>query len=217
LAEGPSCPIDDPLFIAEGSLNISIPPLFILNEGSIQGGGVANGLTSLRYTFNYIILTGRLDFEFWLGGADVDLVSYEGTGSIDGTPFRPETIPRGAFEGHGHFRARASDVHAKGVGFLGVNLITSKAQLRSLAINELNFETVHLDLGTVTIGGQPWDQVEWNANFRQNFFQDWTSVGTQFVEQIRVSINAELGKYTLPELLELLFPSNPSTCKPESF
>jgi len=214
LAEGPSCPIDDPLIIEADSFNISIPPIFTLNEGSFHLGGRADGLTSLRYVYNYAILTGRLDFEAWLGGAEVFLTSYDATGSIDGTPFRPETIPRGAFVGSGRLEAAASGFHIKGTGVLGVNIITNMAQLRSLAVQEIDFNEVRLNLGTVTVGGQPWDMAAWNANFKQNFFQDWASVGPEFVEMVRISINEELSKYTLAQLLELLFPTNPSTCPP---
>jgi len=204
LEEGPACPIDDPLTVEAGPMVVALPPLFVMDEGSSQDGGVATGLSTLYYSYTINLLTLKIDFLVTIDRACISGGPYRATGSIDATPFRQETIPSGPFSGTGQYEGCVANFRIEGSATLLVNLINNRLTIRLLSIPVFSFTSLNANIEGLTVAGQQIDWNTWNANIKQNFDNDLNQYRTQIVEKVRLSVNEEMKKYTLAEFLELI-------------
>jgi len=212
--EGPACPIDDPLTIEPGNINVTLPPFLVIDEGSTQGGGVATGLSTLFYSYTINLLTLRIDFQLSITGtACARGDDYEATGTIDAVPFRPVTIPSGPFQGSGAWEGCVSEFSVRGYAVLLVNLITNRLSIRTLSITTLSFSSLSANASQLVVGGNQIDWVVWNRDIKSNFDEDWSTHRLEITEKARLSANQELRKYTLQDFLDLIGEgTSPAPC-----
>jgi len=204
LEEGPACPIADPLIVEPGTIELSLPPMVVIDEGSWQNGGIATGLSTLYYKYTINILTLRIDFEVTIDRAAISGSEYTATGVIDARPFRQETIPSGPFTGRGSYEAAVTVFRIEGHAILLVNLITNRLTIRVLQVRDFSFATISANIQGLTVAGEQVNWATWNANIKANFEADWATHNLAIVEQVRLSVNEEMKKYTLAEFLELI-------------
>jgi hypothetical protein len=204
-AEGPACPIEDPLE-RDGPLpiNVTVHPLAQLLEGSQITNLVANGLSSLTYNININVLLLTATFEVTIPHTHGH-GTFTAEGYLDARPFRPETIPSGNFTGSGLGQISADDLHIKGRASLFINIIGNKVSVNNLNLEDISFRAITVDLGdNVTIGGEKIDFEELNRNLKANFDKDLADNKAAITEKIRQAANGIVGKYTLAELIALL-------------
>jgi len=209
LEEGPACPIADPLDVEAGPIELNLPPLVVIAEGSVQDGGIATGLSTLWYKYTINLLTLKIDFEVTIERACISGDRYSATGSIDATPFRQETIPSGPFSGTGSYQACVENFRIVGSATLLVNLISNRLTIRLLTIPTFTFSSLSVNLAGFTAGGELINWATWNANIKQNFDQDLEQFRAQIVEKVRLSANEVMKQYTLQEFLDLIGSGNP--------
>jgi len=216
-AEGPRCPIDDPLRVEHSTINITVDPIVKLELGSEVSGLIAVGLSSLWYKvdINALLLTATFEVKVPLINGNA---TYKATGYVDARPFRQETIPSGNLTGSGLGKLHARDVHLKGSASVFLNL-QGKVQVSRLVLEIVTFSGVELDLGaTFNIGGGAVDWAELSRNLKVNFDRDLADNKNAIQEKIRAAANGILVQYTLQELIDLLDPpggGDPEPC-PES-
>jgi len=205
-AEGPSCPIKDPLESpGPSAINVTLHPLFQLREGCERGDLVATGLSTLHYNIdiNAILLTAS--FEVNITTVTVQSTYTGAEGYIDARPLSAATAPQGNFTGSGPASLSASGVRAKGRGSLWVNIIGNKVTLNTLTLEIVTFDNLSLDLGsTLTVGGQPVDWAAWSQNIKSNFDTDFAANKNGVTDKVRLAANNIIGQYTLLELIELI-------------
>ncbi|CAL8109730.1 unnamed protein product [Orchesella dallaii] len=204
-AEGPACPIDDPLERpGPDSINVTLDPIAKLLEGSIRGDIVATGLSTLHYNVDINALLLTATFELTLAQVDVT-TTYEATGYVDARPLAAETVPQGNFTGSGNARIQASGLKVQGSASLFVNIIGNKVTVSRLVLNTVEFTTLRLDLGAqFLIGGSPVDWTTWSDNIKANFDRDFAANKNAVVDKVRLAANNIVGQYTLAELIDLI-------------
>lgn len=201
MAEGPECPIDDPLTVDQAAINITVDPLINLEIGSEVVNLIAEGLSTLRYKIDLVLLTATFEVTIpkITGNA-----TYSAQGYLDARPFRQETIPSGNLTGSGLGKLDATNVKLKGSATLFINL-GGKVQVSRLVIAEASFDSLAVDLGTsFNIGGGAVDWAELNKNIKANFDRDLTENKNAIQEKIREAANGILKKFTLQELIDLI-------------
>jgi len=205
-AEGPACPIADPLNSpGPSAINVTLHPLFQLLEGCERGDLVATGLSTLHYNIDINALLLTASFEVTITQVGLDTTYTNAEGYVDARPLGSDTVPAGNFTGSGTAKLTASGVHAKGRGSLWINIIGNKVTLNSLTLEIVNFDTLTLDLGaTLTIGGSPVDWATWSQNIKANFDRDFAANKNEVVDKVRLAANNIIGQYTLAELIELI-------------
>lgn len=114
---------------------------------------------------------------------------YNAKGRADFRPFRPETLPTGEFEGTGAVHACISDSSASGSAKVRVNLITDRLTIVSITIDSISAAAVDVDLGQVTVAGEPVNWSEWSANFIANFELDWNNSSAEFLARVVAEAN----------------------------
>jgi len=202
-AEGPACPIDDPLRSAGPVLiNVTFDPIVKIDEPAALTDVVAVGLSGLWYNIdiNAILLTAS--FEVRLPAVDGN-ATYTASGYIDARPFRQVTVPSGNFTGAGLGKVSASDIYLKGSASIFLT-ITGKVQLSRLVVAELRIGSLALDFEAWVIGGAAIDWDAFNRDFKANFDQDWGQHKEEIVQKIRGAANEVLKKYSLQELIDLI-------------
>lgn len=210
-------PTPDPIYLEPGNVNITVleaPGKIIVEivEGSVHGGSTAEGHTKIEAEIGYNAITQVVTYAVNINSISIEGIGLDASGQINSAPFRPTTIPNGPFTANGAFAASANGFHAAGrVGIL-VNLITNRVNLRFIEVNELDFDSVSVDLGTFISSGQQVDWPAWNANFKTAFFADWAAGKQEILDRVKVPVNEELKKYTLADFLAILFPPAPEPC-----
>jgi len=219
VVSGPECTLANPLEIVAGNINLTLTPIVLIAEGSIQLGGVATGLDTLWYSYELSLITLSGSFEAGITGeACGSGDSYEATGTIDASPFSEAVVPSGPFSGKGSYHGCIRAGYVKGEATIFVNIITNRVSLSRLVISEITFEHIEAELTGFTIAGRETDWAAWNAGVKAAFEAEWPVVGTEFVNIARVAVNENfLWKYTLSEFLELIGGdgSTKGTCAPE--
>jgi len=213
LGSGPACPLDDPLFIEPGDINVTVLPIFELDVGSTQGGGVAIGLTTVfyEYTINYLTLT----VSFSAGvSASIDLDAYDVSGIIDATPFSEKIAPSGPYTGSGTLKGSIGGGFIAGSVTIFVNIFSNKISISKLVIDEFKFDSLTLDLENFKSNDVPYDWAEWNANINENFATEYPEHGAEFFEIVRVdALNPLLAEFTLQDLWDIIGEgSTPAPC-----
>jgi len=221
LGEGPSCPIDDPLQVEAGNINITLGELdgdtliLHIKKGSKHGGAVATGLSGLSYEYklNLITLTitakAKIPNEVCIKGD-----SYSADGSADVTPFSKSIFPSGDFKGTGKFQACASNFAVEGSARIFVNLITGKISLSKLELKHFSFDKVSVNLEGFTADGTTIDWADWSENFKTRFDSEFAQVGDQFIERVRKTANFHLKELTLQDLIDIIEGGDkPEPCK----
>jgi len=204
MGEGPACPIADPLEFEAGNINITLLPVLEIDVGSTQGGGVALGLSTLKYsyTLNLILLTINFNAQV---SASVSGGAYAATGVIDATPFSNAVIPSGIFAGAGAYEGAIVGGNAEGSASIFVNLITSKITISRLVLSVVTFDSLSVNLEGFTSNGAVVDFAAWSASIKENFDAEFVTVGADFVEKVRTEvINPLLKEYTLEDFLDLI-------------
>jgi hypothetical protein len=212
---GPACPIDDPLTVEEGNINVTVTkPILELFVGSYQNGGVANGLSSLYYEYTINLIT--MGFTVTAGlSADIKGDKYNAEGMVDATPFSDAVVPSGPLSGSGSYYGAIKDGYVAASGTILVNLISNRISLSKLEISEISFTSLEANAGDLTIGDKKIDWVDWNANIKENFDAEWATKGGDFTEIVRKEVvNTYLGQFTLAEFLEMIGETGtPAPCK----
>jgi hypothetical protein len=202
-AEGPECPIDDPLLVDQANINITVDPLIKLEIGSEVVNLIAEGLSTLRYKIDLNIVLLTATFEVTIPKISGN-ATYSAEGYLDARPFRQETVPSGNLTGSGLGKLDATNVKLRGSASVFLNL-AGKVQLSRLVIAEASFDSVAVDLGTTfNIGGGAVDWAELNRNLKANFDRDLSDNKNAIQERIREAANGILKKYTLQELIDLI-------------
>jgi len=202
-AEGPECPIDDPLRVEQANINITVDPIVQLLVGSEIENLIAEGLSTLRYQvdINVILLTATFNVSIPLVKGNA---TYKAEGYVDARPFRQETIPSGNFTGSGVGKLEATNVRLRGSASIFINL-QGRVQLSRLVLAEVAFDSLALDLGTsFTIGGGAVDWDELSRNIKPNFDRDLNDNRNAVQEKIRGAANGILVQFTLQELIDLI-------------
>jgi len=221
LGEGPNCPIDDPLKVEAGSLNITLGELggntLILNikQGSKHGGAVATGLKGLSYKYKLNLLTLTITFEAVIGNeVCIKGDSYTAEGSVDVRPFSKNIFPSGDFNGAGKFDACATNFAIQGSARIFVNLITQKISVSKLELKKFTFDKVSVNLEGFSAAGTTIDWADWSSNFKTRFDTEFAQVGLQFNERVRLAVNYHLKELTLEDLIDLIGDGDkPEPCK----
>jgi len=204
-AEGPACPIEDPLQ-RDGPLplNVTLDPILKLDVGSDVTNLIVEGLSTLKYSININALLLTATFEVTLERVTGN-ATYNAAGYLDARPFRPETIPSGNLTGSGFGKVSATDIRLKGRASLFINIIGNKVQISNLNLETVSFASLEVDLGQdITIGGSPVDWAQLSANIKANFDRDLAENKNAIVDKIRGAANTIVGRYTLAELIELI-------------
>jgi len=204
-AEGPACPIDDPLERpGPGPLNVTLDPIAKLLEGASRGDIVATGLSTLHYSVDINALLLTASFELQLATVDVT-TTYEASGYVDARPLSADTVPQGNFTGRGNARIQSTGLNLKGSASLFINIIGNKVTVSRLVLNTVEFTTLRLDLGTeFIIGGQPVNWANWSDNIKQRFDADFAANKNAVVDKVRLAANNIVGQFTLAELIDLI-------------
>lgn len=204
-AEGPSCPIDDPLESpGPSNINVTLDPIAKLLEGSIRGDLVATGLSTLRYNIDINALLLTAVFELELATVDVT-TTYDVSGYVDARPLSAETVPQGNLTGKGDARIQATGLKLQGSASLFINIIGNKVTVSRLVLNTVQFTTLRLDFGqTLIIGGSPVDWATWSNNIKVNFDRDFAANKNAITDKVRLAANNIVGQYTLAELIDLI-------------
>lgn len=204
-AEGPRCPIEDPLERAGPlPINVTVNPLAMLLEGSQITDLVANGLSTLTYSVNINALLLTASFEVTIPHTD-GYGTFTAEGYLDARPFRQETIPSGNFTGSGLGKITADNLHIKGSASLFINLIGNRVSVSRLNLQDVSFDSVTVDLGdNLTIGGEKIDWAALNNGLKERFDKDLADNKNAIVEKIRQAANGIVGKFTLAELIDLI-------------
>jgi len=204
-AEGPACPIEDPL-ARDGPLplNVTLDPLLKLDVGSEVTNLIVEGLSTLHYEVNINALLLTASFEVTLARVTGN-ATYSAAGYVDARPFRQETIPSGNVTGSGFGKVSANDVHLKGRASLFINIIGNKVQISNLNLETVSFSSLSVDLGSdITVGGSPVDWAQLSANIKANFDRDLAEHKSEITNKIRQTANTIVGRYTLAELIDLI-------------
>jgi len=203
-AEGPACPIDDPLREpGPVLLNVTFDPILKIEVGAQLTTVVAEGLSGLWYKIelNAALLTVVFEVEIPVVTGNA---TYQAQGYIDARPFRQVTIPSGNFTGSGLGKVSASNLRLRGSASIFINL-QGKVQVSRVGVSELAFDSVNVDLGAGwIIDGAAIDWDEFNRNIKQNFEQDWGTSKDEILDKIRGAANEILKKYTLQELIDII-------------
>jgi len=210
MAEGPRCPIADPLIVAEGRLNITLTdPVLVIDLGSTHNGGEATGLSTLYYFIEINAITLTAKFEATVSAKIVGK-GYTATGSINVAPFSDAVFPSGKFVAGGNaYFGSIEGGHIKGSASLLINVIGNKVSCYSLTLETLTFNKVELNLENFKVGDLDVDFASWNENFKANFDREYALVGKSFIDIVRTKIiNTYLARYTLAELIELIGDGN---------
>jgi len=218
-ADGPACPIKNPLPIEAGPLNITAGHpddiLVDIKVGSRHEGGVAVGLDKLKYSYTINLITMTVTFEMNNPGqVCLDGGKYKANGALDFSPFHEETLPNGIFEGSGSYHACMSNAHISGSVSLKVNLITQEVEVTKINIVDIKSDDVEVDLGHFVVDGTVVDWQVWSANFEERFESEWPTVGAEFLERARAGVNHVIKGYTLQELIDLIGGGD-EPCEPE--
>jgi hypothetical protein len=202
-AEGPETPIDDPIFVEHGAINITVDPILELLVGSVVDNLVAEGLSTLWYNIdiNAILLSARVEVNLTRVTGNA---TYQAEGYLDARPFRQESIPSGNFTGNGLGKVSATNIRLQASGSIFINL-QGRVQLSRLVIEQLNFDTLAVDLGVnFNIGGGAIDWPRWSENAKQNIDQDLANNRNAIQEKLRGAANGILRNYTLAQLICLI-------------
>jgi len=203
-AEGPRCPIKDPLDGEPGLLNISMHPVFELFVGATHGPIHVTGLSTLWYDIDINAIALTINFHSTLDEVDLS-TEFDAQGWIDARPLKQETVPSGNFTGVGMAKVKASAVEIQGSATLFINIIGNKVTLRILNLDTVSFGTVEIDLGAgFIIAGAPVDWATWSAGFPNNWATDFLANKEPATEKIRESANNIIGQFTLQELIDLI-------------
>jgi len=200
-AEGPSCPIDDPLRVEQANINITVDPIVKLLLGSEVQNLVAEGLSSLSYSVNLQVLTVTFNVSIPLIQGNA---TFSAEGYVDARPLRQETLPSGNLTGSGLGKLSATNVRLTGSAVLFLNL-QGKVQVSRLTLDVASFDSLAIDLGTsFIIGGGAVDWAEHSRNVKSNFDRDLADNKNAIQEKLRAAGNGILGQFTLEELIELI-------------
>lgn len=150
---------------------------------------MADGLSSLKYTYNVVLVPPSLTFEGSLTGATGN-ATFKADGYLDARPFRQETIPSGNITGKGFGKVSGKNIHIKGKVNLLVRL-DGKVQVTKIIVDNLSFDQMEADLGTeLLIGGQPVDWAELTKTFKANFEKDWADNKDAILDKIKDGANS---------------------------
>ena len=204
-AEGPACPIEDPLTRPGGEFNVTLDPIVVINEGGVRGELNVIGLTSLHYVYDINVITLNVDLELTLGNLDLTMLDVDCSGWIDASPLTSAVFPSGDFVGKGTAKLVASEVSLKLTATLFPNLITNKLSIRLLGVSELVFGSLSVDLGAgFLVDETPVDWAAWSAGIKDAWDTEFAANHDVMVEKARNAANNVIGNYTLDELLELI-------------
>jgi len=205
-AEGPRCPIDDPLNSpGPGNLNVTLDPLAKIDEGSTRGNIIAVGLSTLAYKVDINALLLTASFELSISTVNATADSYSATGYLDARPIREETIPSGNFTGSGAGRVGGTNGKVSGSASLFINIIGNKVTVSRLVLNTVSFDSINIDLGaSFRIGGKAVDWAQLSANLKANFDQDFNANKNAITDKVRLAANNIISQYTLLELIDLI-------------
>jgi len=204
LAEGPACPIEDPLIRDSVAINVTVDPIVKLEEGSIITNLNAVGLSTLRYKIDLNALLLTATFEVTIPSVDGS-ADFTASGYVDARPFSQSTIPSGNLTGGGLGKLRATNVVLKGRASLFINIIGNKVQISNLNLETVSFDTINIDLSsTLIIGGSPVDWEQLSSTLKANFDKELADNKNAITEKIRGAANGIVGKYTLAELIDLI-------------
>jgi hypothetical protein len=202
-AEGPACPIDDPIRVEQGAINITVDPVLNLEVGSEVVNLIAEGLSTLRYKIDLNIILLTATFEVTIPKVSGN-ATYSASGYLDARPFRQETVPSGNLTGSGLGKVDATGIKARGSVSIFLNL-QGKVQLSRLVLAEVSFDSLAVDLGTTfNIGGGAVDWAELNRNIKANFDRDLSENKNAIQEKLREAANGILKKFTLQDLIDLI-------------
>jgi len=205
MAEGPSCPIDDPLTVEHAAINITVDPVVALLLGSEVNNLIAEGLSTLTYKvdINALLLTATFEVSIPLIKGNA---TYSAEGYVDARPFRQETIPSGNLTGSGLGKLAATNVKLRGSASIFLNL-AGKVQLSRLVLAEVSFDSLELDLGTsFNIGGGAIDWPRFSETVKQNFDEDLAGNKNAIQEKLRGAANNILKTFSLQDLIDLITP-----------
>jgi hypothetical protein len=198
----------DPWEFGQTPINVTMNPFLEILEGSLQYGGVANGLSGFAVVFTYNAVLQQFGFDLTLPSFQTIGHRYSANGYVDVTPFRHDTFPSGPFQGNGTYQVVIKDLHIKGHANFLINLSTDKINVRSVEVSTLTFSSVFVELGSFTVdssegpGVVDWDY--WNVMFATNFNSDWhtPSIKQGILTKYASMWNSYLDQFTLREVYD---------------